>query len=79
MNNEKVIVLKAREELPTPENKIHLKIKSIEIPVLLNINLKELGVKLNQVIFMLNELNVRINKEDEVAMKKWTDFMEANK
>jgi hypothetical protein len=28
---------------------------------------------------MLNELNVRINKEDEVAMKKWADFMEANK
>jgi hypothetical protein len=79
MNDEKVVVLKAKEELPVPANKIHLKIKPIEIPFLLDVNIKELGVKLNQVIFMLNELNVRINKEDEVAMKKWADFMEANK
>lgn len=79
MTDEKVVVLKAKEELPVPANKIHLKIKPIEIPFLLDVNIKELANKINQIVFMLNELNIRISKEDEVAMKKWADFMEANK
>lgn len=79
MSDEKVVVVKAQPEPVVPANKIHLKIKPIEVGVLLDTNLKELGNKINQIIFMLNELNVRINKDDEVAMKKWADFMEANK
>jgi hypothetical protein len=79
MTDEKVVVLKAQPEPTVPANKIHLKLKPIDVPKMIDVNVKELANKINQIIFMLNELNVRINKEDEVAMKKWADFMEKNK
>jgi hypothetical protein len=78
MNDEKVVVLKAKPEPEVPANKIHLKLK----PLLINdegVGTNEVWEKINQIVFMLNELNIRISKEDEVAMKKWADFMEANK
>jgi len=39
----------------------------------------EVWDKINQIIFVLNELNISIYEDDEEAIRKWKHFMEANK
>jgi hypothetical protein len=61
------------------ENKIKIKLKKIKIPKMVDPNLKEMAEKINQIVFVLNELNIQIYADDEAALKKWKDFLEENK
>ena len=61
------------------DNKIKINIKPIEIPNLIDVNLKELAEKINQIIFVLNELNIKIYSTDAEALNKWKDILEENK
>ena len=61
------------------DNKIKIQIKPLEDPGLMNLNLNEMIKKINQIIFVLNELNIQIYSYDEEAIKKWKDILEANK
>ena len=38
-------------------------------------NLKELAKKINQLVFVINELNITIYEDDEGAKEKWKDFI----
>jgi hypothetical protein len=60
------------------ENKIKIKMKLLHIDED-GVDSKELWDKINQIIFVLNELNITIYKDDEEAMLKWKHFLEANK
>ena len=57
------------------EEKIKVELKPIHIPPMIDINLKELAEKINQIIFVINELGITIYKEDAAAMEKWKDFI----
>jgi hypothetical protein len=61
------------------DTKIKISIKPIEIPNLINGNIKELAEKINQIIFVLNELNIKIYSTDAEALNKWKDILEENK
>jgi len=61
------------------DNKIKIQIKPLEDPGLMNLNLNEMIKKINQIIFVLNELNIQIYSYDEEAIKKWKDILEENK
>jgi hypothetical protein len=61
------------------DNKIKINIKPIEIPNLIDVNLRELAEKINQIIFVLNELNIKIYSTDAEALNKWKDILEENK
>ena len=57
------------------EEKIKVELKPIHIPPMVDVNLKELAEKINQIIFVINELGITIYKEDAAAMEKWKDFI----
>lgn len=57
------------------EDKIKISLKPIEIPRMIEPNLKELAEKINQIIFILNELGITIYKDDATAIEKWKDFI----
>ena len=57
------------------EEKIKVELKPIHIPPMIDINLKELAEKINQIIFVINELGITIYKEDAAAIEKWKDFI----
>ena len=61
------------------EDKIKIELKPIHIPPMIEPNLKELAEKINQIIFVLNELGITIYKEDAAAMEKWREFLKENK
>lgn len=61
------------------EDKIKIELKPIHIPPMVDVNLKELATKINQIIFVLNELGITIYKEDAAAMEKWREFLKENK
>jgi hypothetical protein len=61
------------------ENKIKIKLKPIIIPNMIDVNLKELAEKINQIVFVLNELNMNIYSNDVKALNTWKDILEANK
>lgn len=58
---------------------IRLKMRLLNIDGEEGVDSKELWNKINQIIFVLNELNITIYEHDEVAMQKWKTFMEENK
>lgn len=55
--------------------KIKIELEKIEIPRMIDPNLKELAEKINRIIFVLNELNIAIYEDDEAAVEKWKDFI----
>ena len=57
------------------EDKIKIELKPIHIPEMLDVNSKELAEKINQIIFVLNELGITIYEEDAAAIEKWKDFI----
>lgn len=57
------------------EDKIKIELKPIYIPPMIDVNVKELAEKINQIIFVINELGITIYKEDAAAMEKWKDFI----
>jgi hypothetical protein len=61
------------------DNKIKIQIKPLEDPGLMNLNLNEMIKKINQIIFVLNELNIQIYSNDVKALNTWKDILEANK
>lgn len=61
------------------EDKIKIELKPIHIPPMVDVNLKELAEKINQIIFVLNELGITIYEEDAAAMEKWREFLKENK
>lgn len=60
------------------DGKIKIKIKPLQIDED-GVNTQDVWNKINQIIFVLNELNIVINSYDEEALKKWKDFLEENK
>lgn len=60
-------------------DKIKIELTSIYIPPMVDVNLKELAEKINQIIFVINELGITIYKEDAAAMEKWKEFLKENK
>jgi len=61
------------------EEKITIKLKPIYIPPMIDVNVKELAEKINQIIFVINELGITIYKEDAAAIEKWKSLLEENK
>jgi len=61
------------------EDKIKIELKPIHIPPMIDVNVKELAEKINQIIFVINELGITIYKEDAAAMEKWREFLKENK
>jgi ABC-type molybdate transport system substrate-binding protein len=61
------------------DTKIKISIKPIEIPPMIDVNLKELANKVNQIIFVLNEMGITIMKEDVLANAVWKKILEENK
>ena len=59
--------------------KIKIVLKPIEIPRMIDVNLKELANKVNQIIFVLNEMGITIMKEDVLANAVWKKILEENK
>jgi ABC-type molybdate transport system substrate-binding protein len=59
--------------------KIKIALKPIEIPRMIDLNLKELANKVNQIIFVLNEMGITIMKEDVLANAVWKKILEDNK
>lgn len=59
-------------------DKIKIELTSIYIPPMVDVNLKELAEKINQIIFVINELGITIYKEDAAAMEKWKKFLKEN-
>jgi len=57
------------------EDKIKIELKPIHIPPMIDANLKELAEKINQIVFVLNELGITIYKDDVAAVEKWKDFI----
>lgn len=55
--------------------KLKIELEKIEIPRMLDPNLKELAEKINQIVFVLNELNITIYEDDAAAVEKWKDFI----
>jgi hypothetical protein len=60
-------------------SKIKIELKPIYIPPMIDVNLKELAQKINQIVFVINELGITIYKEDAAAMEKWREFLKENK
>jgi hypothetical protein len=61
------------------EEKINISLKPIKIPVMVDPNLKELAEKINQIVFVINQLNIKIMKEDVLANAVWQKVLEENK
>jgi hypothetical protein len=61
------------------DDKIKIELKPIYIPPMIDVNLKELAQKINQIVFVINELGITIYKEDAAAMEKWREFLKENK
>lgn len=61
------------------DGSIRLRMRLLNIDKEEGVNTVELWNKINQIIFVLNELNITIYEHDEVAMQKWKTFMEENK
>jgi hypothetical protein len=60
------------------EDKIKIKMKLLSITED-GVDSMELWDKVNQIIFVLNELGITIYEDDKEAMLKWKHFLEANK
>ena len=56
-------------------NKIKISLDKIDIPAMVDPNLKELAKKINQLVFVINELNITIYEDDEGAKEKWKNFI----
>lgn len=56
-------------------SKLKIELEKIEIPCMIEPNLKELAEKINQIVFVLNELNITIYEDDAAAVEKWKDFI----
>lgn len=61
------------------DGSIRLRMRLLNIDKEEGVNTVELWNKINQIIFVLNELNITIYEHDEAAMQKWKTFMEENK
>lgn len=61
------------------DGSIRLRMRLLNIDEEEGVNTAEVWNKINQIIFVLNELNITIYEHDEVAMQKWKTFMEENK
>lgn len=59
--------------------KIKLELKPIHIPRMINGNLKELAEKINQIVFVINQLGITLYKEDAAAIEEWKILLEENK
>ena len=55
--------------------KIKIKLKKIYIPNMLDPNIKKLAEKINEIVFVINELNISIYEDDDAAKIKWKDFI----
>jgi hypothetical protein len=55
--------------------KIKIKLKKIDIPNMLDPNIKKLAEKINEIVFVINELNISIYEDDDAAKIKWKDFI----
>jgi hypothetical protein len=60
------------------EEKITIKLKPLHINED-GVDNIELWNKINQIIFVLNELNIKIYSTDAEALNKWKDILEENK
>jgi hypothetical protein len=58
--------------------KIRIKLKSLDINED-GVDSQKLWDKINQIIFVINELNITILEEDAAALEKWASIMEKNK
>jgi hypothetical protein len=58
--------------------KIRIKLKPLDINED-GVDSQELWDKINQIIFVINELNITILEEDAAALEKWASIMEKNK
>jgi hypothetical protein len=65
--------------IPNEDGLIRLRMRLLDIDENEGVNTIEVWKKINQIIFVLNELNITIYEHDEVAMEKWKTFMEENK
>jgi len=55
--------------------KIKIELEKVKIPSMIEPNLKELAEKINQIVFVLNELSITIYEDDAAAVEKWKDFI----
>jgi hypothetical protein len=60
------------------EEKISIKLKPLRIDED-GVDSQELWNKINQIIFVLNELNITIYSTDAEALNKWKNILEENK
>jgi hypothetical protein len=58
--------------------KIRIRLKPLDINED-GVDSQELWDKINQIIFVINELNITILEEDAAALEKWASIMEKNK
>jgi hypothetical protein len=65
--------------IPNEDGFIRLRMRMLDIDENEGVNTIEVWKKINQIIFVLNELNIKIYEHDEAAMEKWKVFMEENK
>jgi ArsR family metal-binding transcriptional regulator len=65
--------------IPNEDGLIRLRMRLLNIDENEGVDTIEVWKKINQIIFVLNELNITIYEHDKVAMEKWKTFMEENK
>ena len=58
---------------------IAIKMRLLDIDENEGVDTVEVWKKINQIIFVLNELNITIYEDDEEAIRRWKHFMEENK
>jgi hypothetical protein len=55
--------------------KLYIKLQPLIIDELEGVSTQEVWERINQIIFVINELNITIYEDDEGAKEKWKDFL----
>jgi hypothetical protein len=55
--------------------KIYIKLQPLIIDELEGVSTQEVWERINQIIFVINELNITIYEDDDAAKIKWKDFI----
>jgi hypothetical protein len=55
--------------------KIYIKLQPLIIDELEGVSTQEVWERINQIIFVINELNITIYEDDEGAKEKWKDYL----
>lgn len=55
--------------------KLYIKLEPLVIDEVEGVSTKEVWERINQIIFVINELNITIYEDDEGAKEKWKDFI----